>query len=118
MGVDSVRRFDTKSLDMNSTESLCKKPTPILWTTADVARFLGCSERQVYNLRRHGLPSIRVQGMVRFIPRSVQVWLVNQDTYADDVERAQQLADIGATGDDDNAECCAADSFREFPPLP
>ena len=33
-------------------------------------------------------------------------------------ERANQLADIAATGDEDNAECAAADLFREFPPLP
>jgi hypothetical protein len=31
-------------------------------------------------------------------------------------ERARQLADIAASGDEDNAECCIADSFREFPP--
>lgn len=31
-------------------------------------------------------------------------------------ERANQLADIAATGDEDNAECAAADLFREFPP--
>jgi hypothetical protein len=31
-------------------------------------------------------------------------------------ERANQLADIAASGDEDNAECCIADSFREFPP--
>ncbi len=33
-------------------------------------------------------------------------------------ERANQLADIAATGDEDNAECAAADLFREFPPAP
>ena len=35
-----------------------------------------------------------------------------------DADRASQLADIAATGDDDNAECAAADLFREFPPSP
>lgn len=100
---------------MNSTESLCKKPIPTLWTTADAARFLGCSERQVYNLRRHGMPSIRVQGLVRFIPPSVHAWLVNQDTYADDAERAQQLADIAETGDEDNAEIATAELRRNHP---
>jgi hypothetical protein len=33
-------------------------------------------------------------------------------------ERANQLADIAATGDEDNAECATADLFREFLPLP
>lgn len=35
-----------------------------------------------------------------------------------EAERASQLADITATGDDDNAECAAADHFREFLPCP
>jgi hypothetical protein len=29
-------------------------------------------------------------------------------------ERARQLADIAASGDEDNAECAAADMAREF----
>jgi hypothetical protein len=33
-------------------------------------------------------------------------------------ERACQLADIVASSDEDNAECAAADLFREFPPAP
>ena len=32
-----------------------------------------------------------------------------------DDERAQQLADIAASGDEDNAEVAAADLAREFP---
>ena len=32
-----------------------------------------------------------------------------------DDERARQLADIAASGDDDNAACAAADLAREFP---
>ena len=35
-----------------------------------------------------------------------------------DADRARQLADITASGDDDNAECAAADLFREYPPSP
>lgn len=35
-----------------------------------------------------------------------------------DADRSRQLADIAATGDEDNAECAAADLFREFPPCP
>jgi hypothetical protein len=30
-------------------------------------------------------------------------------------ERARQLADIAATGDEDNSSCAAADLAREFP---
>lgn len=32
-----------------------------------------------------------------------------------DTERARQLADIAASGDEDNVECAAADLAREFP---
>jgi hypothetical protein len=35
-----------------------------------------------------------------------------------DADRASQLADIAASGNDDNSECAAADLFHEFPPLP
>lgn len=31
-------------------------------------------------------------------------------------ERTRQLADIAASGDEDNAECAAADLFRESSP--
>jgi hypothetical protein len=35
-----------------------------------------------------------------------------------EVDRSRQLADIAASGDEDAAECAAADLFREFPPSP
>jgi hypothetical protein len=37
---------------------------------------------------------------------------------SDDEERSRQLADIETSGDDDNAECAAADLFRECPSAP
>lgn len=83
-----------------------------LWTTKDLAIILGCSERQIPRLREEGLPAVRVGGLIRFIPARVMAWLDSRD------ERARQLADIAATGDDDNAECAAADLFRELPPAP
>jgi excisionase family DNA binding protein len=89
-----------------------------LWTTKDLAKFLGCSERQIPRLRDEGLPAVHVGGLVRFIPARVMAWLDSRD------ERARQLADIAASGYDDNAECaecaeCAAvDLAREFPPAP
>lgn len=39
---------------------------------------------------------------------------MNQQPTSDD-ERARQLADIAASGDEDNAECAVADLSREFP---
>ena len=83
-----------------------------LWTTKDLAKFLGCSERQIPRLRDEGLPAVRVGGLVRFIPSRVMAWLDSRD------ERARQLADIAASGDEDNSACAAADLFREFHPSP
>lgn len=80
-----------------------------LWSTADVAKFLRCSERQVFSLRHKGLPSIQVGGLVRFDHTQVREWLS-----AGQEERAKQLADIVAHGDEDNAECAAADLAKEF----
>lgn len=84
-------------------------PLAPLWTTKVLAKYLGCSERQIPRLRAEGMPSIRVGELVRFNPSRVIEWLDSRDS------RAQQLADIAATGDEDNAECAAADLFREFP---
>jgi excisionase family DNA binding protein len=83
-----------------------------LWTTKDLAKILGCSERQIPRLREEGLPAVRVGGLIRFIPSRVMAWLHSRD------ERAHQLADIVASSDEDNAECAAADLFREFPSAP
>jgi excisionase family DNA binding protein len=83
-----------------------------LWTTKDLAKFLGCSERQIPRLRDEGLPAIHVGSLVRFVPSRVMTWLESRD------QRARQLADIAATGSEDAAECAAADLFREFAPLP
>ncbi len=91
----------------------------LLWSTADVANYLRCSERQVYKLRKQGLPTLHVGGLIRFDPEAVRRWLsefgaqVTLDPRDDD--RARQLADITASGDADNAEAAAADLAREFP---
>lgn len=90
-----------------------------LWTTKDLAKFLGCSERQIPRLRDEGLPAVHVGGLVRFIPSRVMAWLERHDLgYNASDARASQLADIAASGDEDNAKCAAADLFREFSPLP
>jgi phage terminase Nu1 subunit (DNA packaging protein) len=102
-------------MDMNSTEIYGTQPKTSLWTTSDLAGFLGCSERQVYNLRKQGLPALHVGGMIRFDPQAVREWLTPEDTPVVDDERARQLAEIAASGDEDNAEAASADLAREFP---
>ncbi len=98
---------------------------PGLWTIQELAKFLRCSERHVYILRRQGMPAIAVGGLVRFDPVRVRRWLETSSAVnlgpgekAKGRERAAQLADIAATGDEDNAECAAADLAREFPGSP
>ena len=85
-----------------------------LWSTKDLATFLGCSERQIPRLRDEGLPSVRVGGLVRFVPSRVMAWLDGRPTASGD-DRASQLADVASHNDQDAAECAAADLAREFP---
>ena len=85
-----------------------------LWTTADVAQFLGCSERQVYVLRKRGLPTIFVGGLIRFDATRVREWVSSCDELPPREERERQLIAVAATGDEDNAECATADRTKEF----
>ncbi len=109
---DTRPSVDTGRRAMTTPEIPCREPIAPLWTTKDLAKFLGCSERQIPRLRDEGLPAMRVGGLIRFIPSRVMAWLDSRD------ERARQLTDIAASGDEDNASCAAADHFREFPPAP
>jgi hypothetical protein len=90
-----------------------------LWSSDDVARFIGCSARHVFNLRKRGLPHYRIGDMIRFVPARVIMWLESCDmpdaNESATASRACQLTDIAASGDEDNAECAASDLAREFP---
>ena len=66
-GMDS-----TNSKTIEAEGSPTQEP---LWTTAELTRYLGCSERQTLNLRRRGLPCVRVGRLVRFLPAEVAAWL-------------------------------------------
>ncbi len=99
---------------MHSTALLSTNHPNPLWNVAQLAQFFGCSERQIYLFRKTGLPTIQLGRSIRFDPDEVKNWL-HQRQQNPDVERAQQLADIAAHGDEDNAECAAADLAREFP---
>ncbi len=86
-----------------------------LLTSSQLARFLGCSERHVFNLRKRGMPAYRVGEIVRFDLNQVRQWLDSGGEHGPATARQRQLADVVAGGDDDNAECAAADLSREFP---
>lgn len=100
---------------MTTTTKFDEHAVAPLWATRDVAKFLGCSERQIPRLRDEGLPTVRVGGLVRFVPARMMAWLDGRDLGLAGDDRARQLADIAATGDEDNAGCAAADLAREFP---
>jgi excisionase family DNA binding protein len=103
---------------MKPHQNFCNSPSDsedLLWSTADVANYMRCSERQVYNLRKSGLPAIHIGGLIRFDPQAVREWLASNEASIAAEERASQLADIAASGDEDNTECAAADLAREFP---
>ena len=84
-----------------------------LWDSVQLAAYLSCSERHIFNLRRRGLPSYRVGDIVRFDIGEVTAWLNSKRASSGDESRQSQLRDIATTGDE-AAECAAADSFKEF----
>ncbi len=47
-----------------------------LWTSEKVAQYLHVSLKTVFNLRRNGLPFLKLGGAVRFIPQEVKDYLV------------------------------------------
>ena len=86
-----------------------------LWDTAQLAAYLHCSQRHIFNLRKRGMPSFRLGDVVRFDIGQVTDWLnsgcpakINPDL------RQEQLADLAAE-QTDNGDCAAADLNREFP---
>ncbi len=49
-----------------------------LWTAEAVARYVGCSVRQIRNLRYAGMPTIKFRHLIRFEPEAVKSWLREQ----------------------------------------
>jgi len=50
-------------------------PEEHLWKADDLARYIGCSVREIRNLRYAGLPTIKFRHLIRFEPEAVKVWL-------------------------------------------
>ena len=67
---------DTESLDMKLPDT--SRGGSQLWTTAELARFLCCTERHIYHLRERGLPTIRLGSLVRFDAAEALNWLARQ----------------------------------------
>lgn len=111
--------MNSKELKLDASDANDRQPSVAtneahLWTVADVARYVNCSERHVWNLRRSGLPSVKVGALVRFEPEAIKEWLRSGGEVVTD-ERARQLKDIARHSDGDATECAAADLAREFP---
>jgi phage terminase Nu1 subunit (DNA packaging protein) len=50
-------------------------PSERLWTANDLARYIGCSVREIRNLRYAGLPTIKFRHLIRFDAEAVKAWL-------------------------------------------
>ena len=50
-------------------------PSERLWTADDLASYIGCSVREIRNLRYAGLPTIKFRHLIRFEPEVVKLWL-------------------------------------------
>ena len=50
-------------------------PSERLWTANDLARYIGCSVREIRNLRYAGLPTIKFRHLIRFEAEAVKAWL-------------------------------------------
>ena len=53
-------------------------PEEHLWKADELAGYLGCSVREVRNLRYAGLPTIKFRHLIRFEPDLVKAWLREQ----------------------------------------
>ncbi len=49
-----------------------------LWKADDLARYIGCSVREIRNMRCAGLPAIKFRHLIRFEPEAVKTWLREQ----------------------------------------
>jgi hypothetical protein len=53
-------------------------PEEHLWKADDLARYLGCSVREVRNMRYAGRPTSKFRHLIRFEPGLVKSWLREQ----------------------------------------
>ena len=51
-------------------------------TPGELAQFLACSERHIYNLRKRGMPAYRIGDIIRFDLNEVRRWLDGNRTRA------------------------------------
>ena len=65
-----------------------------LWTTKEVGRFLHVSAKTVFELRKKGLPFVKLGGAVRFVPNEIRTYLDNSRRLSS--HRLRQIARRGS----------------------
>jgi hypothetical protein len=65
-----------------------------LWTSERVAQYLHVSLKSVFNLRKRGLPFVKVGGAVRFVPQEIKDHLLINRSLAS--HRLRQIIRKGA----------------------
>ena len=68
--------MDTKSPD--AAQATTTAPDQRLWKADDLARYIGCSVREIRNMRWAGLPAIKFRNLIRFEPEAAKAWLREQ----------------------------------------
>jgi hypothetical protein len=66
-----------------------------LWTCKEVGKFLHVSVKTISELRKKGLPFVKLGGAVRFVPQEIRDYLVNSRRLSS--HRLRQMARKGAT---------------------
>ncbi len=67
--------MDTTSPDAEQANTA---PDQRLWKADDLARYIGCSVREIRNMRWAGLPAIKFRNLIRFEPEAAKAWLREQ----------------------------------------
>jgi excisionase family DNA binding protein len=83
------------SIPEQSSQSSPDKTDSDLWTSQKVAQYLHVSLKTVFNLRRNGLPFLKLGGAVRFVPQEVKEYLVTHRSLA--AHRWRQVIRKGET---------------------
>jgi excisionase family DNA binding protein len=78
-----------------SSPSSSSETDPDLWTSQKVAQYLHVSLKTVFNLRKNGLPFLKLGGAVRFVPQEVKEYLVTNRSLA--AHRWRQVIRKGET---------------------
>ena len=68
----------SKTPDTATGNKLADDDVQALWKVSDIARRLGICRRTVNNMMTRGLPFLKLGRSVRFIPASVESWLLRQ----------------------------------------